>query len=132
MRRDIEMSAGLPATGIGGALYLLLIIWMLSRQLASTARGDSSEASKWPFIMKMVVIAITMATVAIGEIILINGARTLAISNMPALANFLTPPSNSFIVVMAAMPFILLLLLIACLHSLRLAVGAAKTKREVC
>jgi hypothetical protein len=128
MRKDTEMSAGLPATGIGGVLYLLLIVWMLSRQLVRYARGDATEASEWPFTIRMVVIAVTMVTVAIGEIMLINGARTLVISNIPTLANFLTPPSNSFIVVMAAMPLGLLLLLMACLHSLRLAVGgAAKT-----
>jgi hypothetical protein len=136
MRKDIEMSAGMPATGLAGALYLLLIIWMLLRQLVSTARGVSSEASQWLFISKMVVMAITMVAVAIGEMMLINGARTLAISNIPALANLLKPPSNSFMVVMAATPFALLLLIMGCLQVLRLAVGgvtahqARKTRFE--
>jgi hypothetical protein len=124
------MSAGLPATGLGGALYLVLIIWMLSRQLASTARGNRSEASQWPFTGKMVVVAMTMVAVAIGETMLIYGARKLAISNMPALANVLTPRPTSFIVVMAAMPFILLVPLMACLHCLRLAFGVTKPKRQ--
>jgi hypothetical protein len=126
MRKDIEMSAGLPATGVGGALYLLLIFWMLSQQLGSTVRSDSSEASQWPFICKMVAIAITMVAVTIGELMLIDGARALAVSKMPVLANYLTSRSNSFVVVMAAMPFILLPVLMACLHCLRLALGASK------
>jgi hypothetical protein len=127
MRKDIEMSAGLPATGVGGALYLLLIFWMLFRQLVSNGRGDSSEASQWPFTCKMVVMAIAMVAVTIGELMLIDSARTLAISNMPALAHYLTPRSNSFVVVMAAMPFILLPLLMACLHCSRLAIAASKS-----
>jgi hypothetical protein len=123
MRKDIEMSAGMPATGLAGALYLLLIIWMLLRQLVSAARGVSSEASQWQFTSKMVVMAITMVAVAIGEMMLINDARTLAISNIPALATVLKPPSNSFMVAMAAMPFALLLLIMGFLQVLRLAVG---------
>ena len=132
------MSAGMPATGVAGALYLLLIIWMLLRQLVSTARGDSSEASQWQFTSKMVVMAITMVAVAIGEMMLINDARTMAISNMPAVANLLKPPSNSLMVVMAAMPFALLLLIMGCLQVLRLSVGgvtadhARKTTLEGC
>ena len=123
------MSAGMPATGLAGALYLLLIIWMLLRQLVSTARGDSSEASQWQFTSKMVVMAITMVAVAIGEMMLINDARTMAISNMPALANLLKPPSHSVMVVMAAMPFALLLLIMGCLQVLRLAVGGVTAER---
>jgi hypothetical protein len=129
MRKDIEMSAGLPATGLGGALYLFLIIWMLLRLLVSTARGDRVEASQWKFISKMVVMAITMVAVTIGEIMLINGARTLAISIMPALANSLKPPSNSFTAVMAAVPFALLPLVMGCLQVLRLAVGGVTAER---
>jgi hypothetical protein len=129
MRKDIEMSAGMPATGLAGALYLLLIIWMLLRQLVSTARGDSAEASQWQFTGKMVVMAITMVAVAIGEMMLINGARTLAISNLPALASLLKPPSNSFMVAMTAMPFVLLLLIMGFLQVLRLTVGGVTAER---
>jgi len=129
MRKDIEMSAGMPATGLAGALYLLLIIWMLLRQLVSTARGDSSEASQWQFTSKMVVMAITMVAVAIGEMMLINDARSMAISSMPAVANLLKPPSHSVMVVMAAMPFALLLLILGCLQVLRLAVGGVTAER---
>jgi hypothetical protein len=129
MRKDIEMSAGLPATGLGGALYLLLIVWMLFRQVASTARGDSFNASQWRFIIKMVLIATTMVAVTIGEVMLFNGARTLAISNIPVLANFLIPRSNLFVLLMASIPFILLPLVMLSLHVLRLAIGIPKTER---
>jgi hypothetical protein len=101
------MSAGLPATGLGGALYLLLIVWMLLRQLTRTANGISSESSRWPLIGKMVFVSLAMVLVVLGEVYI------------PGLAKFAIIPSGSFVLLMAAVPFVVLLMLIACLHFLR-------------
>jgi len=66
------MSAGLPATGIGGALYLLLIVWMVLRELARPANGNCSAPSRWPFIGKMAAISLVMVIVLLGERLLIQ------------------------------------------------------------
>lgn len=115
------MSAGLPSTGIGSALYLALIIWMVVRQVGRVAI-KTSASSQWPYVGKTTAIAVAMISVGVGESVLIHRAA------MPLSADFAILP----VVCMALMPFILLLLLMACLHFLRLAVGTAKTKREVC
>ena len=117
------MSAGLPATGIGGALYLLLIVWMLLRELARPRNVSRSGPSRWPFIGKMVAISIVMVVVLLGERFLIHGVLKVAVTHMPGLAMYATVPSGSFVLLMAAMPFILLLLLMACLHVLRLSLA---------
>ena len=114
------MSAGLPATGVGGALYLLLIVWMLLREFRLTATGANSDLSRWPFIGKMISISLVMVVVLLGERLLINGALSLAVLYMPGLVKFATVPSGSFVLLMAAMPFVVLLLIMSCLHGLRL------------
>ena len=35
------MSAGLPALGLGGMFYMLLIVWMVLRELARKPAGDA-------------------------------------------------------------------------------------------
>jgi len=119
------MSAGLPASGIGGALYLILIIWMLLRGLTKPGRSTNSASSQWPFIAKMIAMAIVMVAVVIGERMLIHGALELVVSYVPALSRFVKPPSVSFIV-MATIPFVLLMLLMACVHALRFVVSVGK------
>jgi hypothetical protein len=118
------MSAGLPATGVGGALYLLLVIWMVLRELTGPAKGNHSARSRWPFIGKMVAISLVMVVVVLGERLLIQGVLKVAVEHMPGLAMYATLPSGSFVLLMAAMPFILLLLLMTCLHVLRLALAS--------
>jgi hypothetical protein len=73
------MSAGLPATGVGGALYLLLIVWMVLRELTRPTNGNHSVPSRWPFIGTMVAISIVMVVVLLGERFLIHGALKLAV-----------------------------------------------------
>src|SRR5260370_39014656 len=114
------MSAGLPATGVGGALYLFLIVWMLLRELTRTATGPSSDRSRWPIIGKMEFILLAMVVVALGERLLINSALELAALYIPGLAKFLIVPSVSSVLFMAASPFVVLLLIMGCLHGLRL------------
>jgi hypothetical protein len=114
------MSAGLPAAGLGGALYLLLVVWMLLREFSRTTKDLSPERSQWPLIKKMVFVSLAMIVVIIVERLIISNVLKLVVLHIPGLAKFTMPPSTSFVVLMAAMPFVLLLLLIACLHCLRL------------
>jgi hypothetical protein len=114
------MSAGLPATGLGGALYLLLIVWMLVRELNRSRPVPRSAPSRWPFIRKMLLILFVMVVVLVGERFLIHALLEATVSYVPGLARNARLPSDSFVILMAAMPFILLLLLMAGLHVLRL------------
>jgi hypothetical protein len=49
MRRDIEMTAGLPGTGIGGIFYLSLAICMPIREFVHTLKGQTN-LKRWSFI----------------------------------------------------------------------------------
>lgn len=112
------MSAGLPSTGIGSALYFVLIIWMFVRHMGR-ATINTSNSSQWPYIGKTMAMMAAMVAVSIGESILIYGAFKLTASHMPAPADAANVP----IVLIIAMPFIILFLLMGCLHVVRLAVG---------
>jgi hypothetical protein len=124
------MSAGLPAVGLGGALYLLLIIWMLLRELTGITNGSSSECSRWPFIGKMVFVSLAMVLVILVERLVIKNALQLVVLYIPALAKFTMVPSGLFVLLMAAMPFVILLVLIACLHCLRFSRRLSKTQPQ--
>ena len=114
------MSAGLPALGLGGMFYMLLIVWMVLRELARKAAGDSSRPSRWPFIGKMVVIGLLMVLAAFAEALFIRGALDRTVAFIPGSAKFVYTTSISFALLMLTIPFILLLLLIAGVHFLRL------------
>ena len=113
------MSVGLPALGLGGMFYMLLIVWMVLRELARKAAGDS-QPSRWPFIGKMVVIGLLMVLAAFAEALFIRGALDLTVAFIPGSAKFVYTTSISFALLMLTIPFILLLLLIAGVHFLRL------------
>ena len=114
------MSAGLPALGLGGMFYMLLIVWMVVRALARKGDGDSSRPSRWPFIGKMAVIGLLMVLAAFAEALFIRGALDLGMAFIPGMGKFVYTTSVSFALFMLATPFILLLLLIAGVHFLRL------------
>jgi len=101
-------------------LYLFLIVWMGLRELTRPANGNHSAPSRWPFIGKMVSILLVMVVVLLGESLLMNGALKLGVLYMPGLAKFLIVPSVWFVLLMGAMPFVILLLIMGCLHGLRL------------
>ena len=113
------MSAGLPATGIGGALYMLLIVWMVAREVVRTAPGNSSKSLRWSFIGKMVFIFVGMLLALVGEWLLIQSALELVVLYLPRLEKFVIVPSALFVLVMAASPFAVLCVLVACVHCLR-------------
>ena len=71
------MSAGLPALGLGGMFYMLLIVWMVLREVVRKPTGDASHPSRWPFIGKMVVIGLLMVLAAFAEALFIRGALDL-------------------------------------------------------
>jgi len=97
---------------------------MVLRELTGPAKGNHSARSRWPFIGKMVAISLVMVVVVLGERLLIQGVLKVAAEHMPGLTMHATLPSGSFVLLMAAMPFILLLLLMTCLHVLRLALAS--------
>ena len=113
------MSVGLPALGLGGMFYMLLIVWMVLRELARKAAGDS-QPSRWPFIGEMVVIGLLMVLAAFAEALFIRGALDLTVAFIPGSAKFVYTTSISFALLILTIPFILLLLLIAGVHFLRL------------
>src|SRR5689334_13463399 len=123
------MSAGLPAAGLGGALYLLLIVWMLVRELTRTANGLRSD-SRWPLIGKMVFVSVAMVLAIVGERLVISNMLKAVALYMPGLAKFTIVPSGSFVFFMSAMPFVILLMLIACLHCLRFWCRLSKTQPQ--
>jgi hypothetical protein len=121
------MSAGLPGFGLGGVFYMLLIVWMVLRAFGRQGKADENRSSRWAFIGKMVAIGIVMVGVLLGQSVLIHAAFKTAVVYIPGMANS-TVPSGSFLLLIAAVPFILLILLIACLHVLRLSLPSVTTK----
>jgi len=111
------MSAGLPAFGLGGMFYMLLIVWMVLRAVVGKPTG---AASRWRFIGKMLVIGLLMVLAAFAEALFIRGALDLTVAFIPGSAKFVYTASISFALFMLAIPFILFLLLIAFVHFLRL------------
>jgi hypothetical protein len=120
------MSAGLPATALGGALYLLLVVWMVVRELTRTKTNTGSEPSRWPFIGKMVFVWIAMLVVVLGERLLVQSAFELALLYMPGLAKFAMAPSSSLVLFMVAMPFVIIVLIGGCLQLLRFKLNTSK------
>lgn len=53
------MIAGIPGTGIGGMLYMLLAFWMIVVELQTTARGRSTRA-RWRTVYPLAGIALGM------------------------------------------------------------------------
>ena len=112
-----------------GALYLVLIGWMLVRQLTRATIVDRSASSRWRFVGKMGVVSLAMIGVVVGERWLIRSTLELATLYMPGLAKFATVPSGSFVLLMVSMPFIILLLIVASLHGLRFSLALKQTRR---
>ena len=124
------MSAGLPAAGLGGALYLLLVVWMLLREFSRTTKDLGSGHSRWPLIRKMIFVSLAMIVVIVAERLVMSNVLKLVVLHIPGLAKFTPVPSSLFVLLMATMPFVLLLLLIACLHCLRLSHRIRKTQPQ--
>ena len=120
------MSAGLPGFGLGGVFYILLIVWMVARAVGRQGKAEN-RSSRWAFIAKMVAIGIVMVGVLLGQSVLIHAAFKTAVVYFPEMANS-TVPSGSFLLLIAAVPFVLLILLIVCLHVLRLSLPSVTTK----
>jgi hypothetical protein len=116
------MSAGLPVTGLGGAFYLLLILWMVPRELLKQHPTAPLE-SRWRFIGKMTLIALFMVAVFICQGLLIHSAVQYVVSRLPSLAHSMTIPSQSLLIIMAGLPFIVIGLLLSGVHLLRLTLG---------
>ena len=89
------MSAGLPALGLGGMFYLLLIVWMVLRELVRKVTGDNVCPSRSPFVGKMLIIALLMVLAAFGENLVIRNALELGVAFVPSLGKFVYTTSLS-------------------------------------
>jgi hypothetical protein len=69
----------------------------------------------------MVAKAIVMVGMLLGQSVLLHAAYKTAVAHMPNLAISAAVPSGSFLLLIATMPFLLLTLLMASVHILRLA-----------
>jgi hypothetical protein len=56
MRKDIDMTAGLPGSGIGGLFYLLTALLMPVHELGRTLMGLSS-AKRWRLVIQQAALA---------------------------------------------------------------------------
>ena len=112
------MSAGLPALGLGGVFYLLLIIWMTVRGCV----GAKHDAVQWSFIGKMTLMGGLMVAALIGEWLAIRKAVELAGTHIPSITSrALEATSLSSMLLLYSVPFCLLALLLLTLRTLRLA-----------
>jgi len=59
------MTAGLPGTGLGGLLYVLLALLMPVRELYLTARGRSSR-ERWSVVGRQALMALAVVAVLVG------------------------------------------------------------------
>ena len=124
------MSAGLPALGLGGMFYLLLIVWMVLRELVRKVTGDNLCPSRSPFVGKMLIIALLMVLAAFGENLVIRNALELGVAFVPSLGKFVYTTSLSLAFFMLAIPFILLLLLVLGVNFLRLLMNQRRQQVE--
>ncbi|MEV7431390.1 MULTISPECIES: hypothetical protein [unclassified Nocardioides] len=59
------MTAGLPGTGLGGLLYVVLALLMPLRELYLTARGRSSR-ERWAVVGRQALMALVIVAVLAG------------------------------------------------------------------
>jgi hypothetical protein len=78
----------------------------------------------------MVFVSLAMVLVMLGERLVIRNALELVVLYIPGLAKFTMVPSGLFVLLMAAMPFVILLVLIACLHCLRFSRRLSETQPQ--
>lgn len=60
------MFAGLPGTGVGGMLYVLLTLWMPIHELILMARGRSTPG-RWRFIFRHWCLFLGVVTMIVGQ-----------------------------------------------------------------
>jgi hypothetical protein len=71
MRKDTEMTAGLPGTGIGGIFYFLLVVCMPIREFFRTLQGRTT-LKRWCFIALQLFFVIGILAAMWGEVWLLN------------------------------------------------------------
>lgn len=60
------MFAGLPGTGVGGMLYVLLTLWMPIHELIMMARGRSTPG-RWKFIFRHWCLFLGVVAMIVGQ-----------------------------------------------------------------
>ena len=122
------MSAGLPALGLGGVFYLLLIIWMIIRGCVE-ARHD---CVRWAFIGRMTLMGSIMVAAVLGEWLVIRKAIELAGAYIPSVTSAALPtPSFSLVLLFYSVPFFLLALVLLSLGILRLSTNHERMNANI-
>ena len=124
MRRDTEVTAGLPGTGLGGLLYLLLVALMPFRELWMVLTGRSTLA-RWKTVGLMVAMAGAIGLCLVGEWWMLGCG--FGWINRHTSANSVVHDSSvvgaaAVAPALAFLPFLILGALIVALHALRLAI----------
>ena len=123
MRKDTEVTAGLPGTGLGGLLYILLVALMPFRELWMVLTGRSTW-TRWKAVGLMVAMGGAIAFSLAGEWwVLAHGfgwvnrhtSANSAVHDSSVVGAAAVTPS------LAYLSFLILGALIVALHALRLA-----------
>lgn len=118
------MTAGLPATGIGGVFYILLVLAMPLRELWFTVKGRSSLA-RWRVVAQSFTLAALIVASLIVEFKLIAMGLQYLLANtwwgqrLQHTGAFATATFSSFV---ALSPFVIIATLLAGMHVLRFTV----------
>ncbi len=116
------MTVGLPGTGIGAVFYILLAIYMPLFQLRRVLTG-TNKARHWKTLasaMSLSAIIILSLYAEARLLIWCLGKPITFQAKVPMLANLGTTMGSAVAPAMAAMPFIVLFVLVMSLHFIRL------------
>ena len=100
--------AGLPGTGLGGIFYILLVSWMLLRELWRRARGKPVVRENWRAIRFLGAIAVAILAGLWIEGLMLQGWLTRQSAGPGAKAFAL----DALVPALAVSPFLVLALMI--------------------
>lgn len=115
---------GLPGTGLGGIFYILLVIWMIVREVWLLLRG-ASGSSRWRKIAKLTALAaaIVASLWLEGWLLYELFASTGWLNSSPygEAAGSYELAVAALIPMLSIAPFVILAVLVLSIHTLRLA-----------
>ena len=130
MRKDINMTAGLPGTGIGGIFYLLLAVYMPVCEFFKTLKGKTS-LKRWGFITLQLSFVAGIWAAIWGELWLLNQGMLWLRQNyhmnlLPIDGRFTFGKTSSIAFTSAMASFISLTFVLAVVCVLRVCVSRPK------